>query len=151
MRHLFLNKRFGKHLLIWTLIFSLVQIGLFAWITLLDLFPLFPLFYAIIAAFLSTLAQSFVRIVHNKYIKCIHISFILYLISTSIILPYAVLVEFMKIEIGRSPTMFSLFVKGFSFTVKEALYVFVVSYTFMLLTYSIYKRRRNKMQTGDGL
>lgn len=135
MKNIFLNKIFGKHLFIWIILLSLVEISLFIWISLLEVFYFFAFLFIFFTAFLTTFSQSLIRVVLNKYIKCVFISFILYLISVSVILPYGVLLEFMKIEIGRSPAMLSVFLRGLTYAVINGLYVFALSYSFLVLSY----------------
>lgn len=134
---------FMKTFLIWVIILLVGHLLLYYTAGVLETFIVFLCPHAVLAACLISLVQYNMKREHKGHVKYIELSFILYLLSISIVSPYAVAFEFLRIEIGHVPSMSTVFLKGVSYAAKKSLYVFVGSYFLLALANILRKMKRN--------
>lgn len=135
------SKTFIQILSLWIVIL-LVELIFFKIFTILDKFLLFILCYSILTGAIIAFLHSLVKEKHEKYIKCLLLSFVVFFISASIILPYGVLFKFMGIKAGHIPPFSYVFIEGLLFALKNSLYILVLSYPLILLTELLWAKIR---------
>jgi len=130
--------------IIWIGIIFIIEIVLFFFCNLLiKEFFIFIILHALLIGFSVNLIQSFfIKKTHNSNLKCLLMSFMVFLISISIFLPIGVTGEFLKIKIYEYPPMGSIFLQGYLYSLKYSSFILFIAIIVISLFYKMRAKKK---------